>query len=91
MSEDGVASDFGEWTDYRVPHDRSAWHPLVRRFYEYWLAIGPEGQLPGRQHLAPEEMVPMLSRMWMLDVHRDPLRFRYRLYGTYSQLRCSAT
>ena len=24
----------------------------------------------------------MLSRMWMLDVHRDPLRFRYRLYGT---------
>ena len=82
MSKDRLASDFGEWTDYRVPQDRSDWHPLVRRFYEYWLSIRPEGQLPGRQHLAPEQMVPMLSRMWMLDVHRDPLRFRYRLYGT---------
>ena len=23
-----------------------------------------------------------MSRMWMLDVHRDPLRYRYRLCGT---------
>jgi hypothetical protein len=27
-------------------------------------------------------MVPLLSRLWMMDVHRDPLRFRYRLCGT---------
>jgi len=74
--------DFGIWTDYRIPQDRSEWHPLVQQFYEHWLSIAPSGQLPGRQHVAPEQMVPMLSRMWILDVHRDPLRFRYRLYGT---------
>ena len=76
------ADDYGDWSDYRIPDDRSHWHPLVRRFYEYWLAAAPPGQLPGRQHIAPEHIVPMLSRTWMLDVHRCPLRFRYRLYGT---------
>jgi hypothetical protein len=74
--------NFGIWTDHRIPHDRSKWHPLVRQFYEHWISIASPGQLPGRQHIAPEQMVPMLSRMWMLDVHRNPLRFRYRLYGT---------
>jgi hypothetical protein len=86
--EEGVAGraaeplDFGVWTDHCVPQDRSGWHPLVRQFYEHWLSIAPPGRLPGRQHVEPERMVPMLSRMWMLDVHRNPLRFRYRLYGT---------
>ena len=74
--------DFGVWTDHCIPNDRSEWHPLVRQFYEHWLSIAPPDQLPGRQHIEPEQMVPMLSRMWMLDVHRDPLRFRYRLCGT---------
>jgi hypothetical protein len=82
MSDDRVNADYGIWTDYRVPEDRSDWHPIIRQFYEYWLSVAPEGRLPGRQHIAPEHMVPMLSRMWMLDVHRHPLRFRYRLYGT---------
>jgi hypothetical protein len=74
--------DFGIWTGHLIPDDRSAWHPLVRRFYDYWLSVAPPGCLPGRQHIAPEEIVPLLSRLWMLDVFRDPLRFRYRLVGT---------
>jgi hypothetical protein len=74
--------DFGVWTGHRVPDDRSSWHPLVRRFYEYWRSIAPQDQLPGRQHLVPEDIAPLLSRLWMLDVFRDPLRFRYRLVGT---------
>lgn len=78
----GAPDDFGIWTGHRIPGDRSSWHPLVRRFYDYWLGIAPPGRLPGRQHLVPEDIVPLLSRLWMLDVHRDPLRFRYRLVGT---------
>jgi hypothetical protein len=27
-------------------------------------------------------MVPLLPRLWLLDVQREPLRFRYRLAGT---------
>jgi hypothetical protein len=76
------AADFGVWTNYRIPDDRSCWHPLVRKFYEYWLSVAPPGRLPGRQHIAPEDIVPVLSRLWMLDVFRDPLRLRYRLVGT---------
>jgi hypothetical protein len=50
--------------------------------YEYWLSIAPPGCLPGRQHIRPEDLVPILSRLWLLDVFRNPLRFRYRLVGT---------
>ena len=74
--------DFGVWTGHRIPDDRSAWHPAVRQFYEYWRSIAPPDRLPGRQHIAPEDIVPLLSRLWMLDVFRAPLRFRYRLVGT---------
>jgi PAS domain len=76
------AGDYGAWTDYRIPDDRGEWHPLMRRFYDYWLSIAPPGGLPGRQHVAPEKMTAWLSRLWLLDVHRDPLRFRCRLAGS---------
>jgi hypothetical protein len=82
---DKVASggvDYGIWSDHRIPDNRASWHPLVRRFYEYWREAAPPGRLPGRQHIAPEDIVPLLSRLWILDVFRDPLRFRYRLVGT---------
>ena len=29
-----------------------------------------------------EDLGPLLPRLWMLDVHRNPSRFRYRLAGT---------
>jgi hypothetical protein len=76
-------ADFGAWTNHRIPEDRSGWHPMVRRFYEYWLSVAPPGRLPGRQHIRPEDLVPLLPRLWMLDVYRNPLRFRYRLVGTH--------
>ncbi len=77
-----AAGEYGIWTGYHIHPDRSGWHPLVRQFHDYWTAAAPPGRLPGRQHILPEEMVAMLSRLWLLDVHRDPLRYRYRLCGT---------
>src|SRR6202140_589588 len=77
-----VAAGFGAWTVHQIPEDRSGWHPMVRRFYEYWLSVAPPGRLPGRQHIRPEDLVPLLPQLWMADVYRDPLRFRYRLVGT---------
>jgi len=75
-------ADYGVWTDHRVPEDPAEWHPRVRRFYEYWRDAAPPGRLPGRQHIASEDLVELLPRLWMCDVFRDPLRFRYRLVGT---------
>ena len=47
------AADFGDWTNYRIPEDRSGWHPMVRSFYEYWLSIAPPGRLPGQVRRMP--------------------------------------
>lgn len=85
---DGGANrdDYGGWIEHRIPDDRSAWHPLIQQFYDYWLSIAPldamPGALPGRQHVAPEEMTAWLSRLWLLDVHRGPLRYRFRVCGS---------
>jgi PAS domain len=56
----------------------------VRRLYQYWLEIHPPGAgLPGRQHLDPTALPPaLLPFLWLADVQREPLRFRYRLLGT---------
>ncbi len=66
--------------DELPPHDC---HPKIRRLFEHWKSIHPPGGLlPGRQHLDPLHVPKLLPVMWMLDVYRDPLRFRYRLIGT---------
>src|ERR1051326_8685450 len=77
-----AVDDFGEWTGYDIPQDRTDWHPLLRRLYDYWRSIKPVGGLPCRQDLVPEDIAPLWSRAWMLDVFRAPLRYRYRLCGT---------
>ncbi len=76
------ADEFGVWTGYDIPLDRTDWHPLACRLYDYWQSLAPPGRLPGRQDLVPEDIAPLWSRAWMLDVFRDPLRYRYRLCGT---------
>ena len=81
-TEPEAADGFGVWTGYDIPEDRTDWHPLVRRLYDYWRLLAPPGRLPGRQDLVPEDIAPLWSRAWMLDVFRDPLRYRYRLCGT---------
>ena len=63
---------------------RDAWHPKLQLFFDYWVAIAPAGRLPGRQHLDPVRLGPVLPHVWMLDVVRNggAPRFRYRLAGT---------
>jgi hypothetical protein len=63
------------------------WHPVVRGVYEYWLSILPAVGLPGRQHVEPCAIPRLLPYVFLIDVERSPLRFRYRLVGTaYFQL-----
>lgn len=51
--------------------------------YRHWLAAHPvEGGLPGRHHIDPAEMAQALPNVWLVDVEREPRRFRYRLIGT---------
>jgi len=55
----------------------------VATLYRYWLRIAPgPGLLPGRQHFDPCDLPGSLwPHLWLLDVQRNPVRFRYRLVG----------
>ena len=58
-------------------------HPKIHAIVAYWRAKQPGGgALPGRQHLDPLEIPNLLPNIWLVDVARDPLRFRFRLIGT---------
>ncbi len=63
------------------------WHPKIERFYAYWLSVHPPTGLPGRQHIDPAAIPDLLPHVYMVDVLREPLRFRYRLVGTEYALR----
>ncbi len=63
-------------------HDRSSWNPKLAQFFDYWLSIKPPDGLPGRQNFDPLDIPHLMPRVWMLDVLREPLRYRYRLAGT---------
>jgi hypothetical protein len=58
------------------------WHPTLKALYDYWISIHPLVGLPGRQHVDPCAFPHLLSRVFMVDVSRNPLRFKYRLVGT---------
>src|SRR3546814_529285 len=57
------------------------------QLYAYWLEICPgRGLLPGRQHFDPAELgsrhPSLLQHLWLVDVERNPPRFRLRLVGS---------
>lgn len=58
-------------------------HPKIRQIVAYWEAKHPaESVLPGRQHLDPVDIPQLLPNVWLVDVARNPYRFRFRLLGT---------
>jgi hypothetical protein len=69
-----------EPTTFTLPDDAA---PKIKALYAYWLSIRPAGGLlPARRHFDPLDIPELLPNIWMIDVRRDPLRFRFRLIGT---------
>jgi len=56
--------------------------PKLRRFYEYWTAKRGGRRLPARRDLDPLDFPYVLGNLMLIDVLRDPQRFRVRLHGT---------
>lgn len=55
----------------------------IQQLHAHWLGLHPgPGVLPGRQHVDPAALPRLLPFLWLGDVQRVPLRFRYRLLGT---------
>lgn len=54
----------------------------LRQVYGYWQSKMIDGRLPSRAEIDPLEIPKLLPFLFLVDVARDPLRFRFRLVGT---------
>jgi hypothetical protein len=70
------------WVSGGRPIDTSEFHPGARALWDYWQTIHPASGLPGRQHFDPGAVIELLPNLVLVEVHREPLRFRYRLVGS---------
>lgn len=52
------------------------------RVFDYWRGKIRNGRLPSRPDLDPLEMPYVMGNLILVDVERDPWRFRYRLAGS---------
>lgn len=55
--------------------------PRIVRLYAYWHQRRGERAMPARADLAPTEFAYILGNLVLMEVHGEPLRFRYRLHG----------
>ena len=57
-------------------------HPILQRMYRYWDAKRGGRRYPSRADIDPMDFKFALGRVSLVDVLRDPLRFRYRIVAT---------
>jgi hypothetical protein len=55
---------------------------VLRRLVAHWSRIRGQGRMPARVDLDPLEVRYALGYISLIEVHRDPLRFYFRLDGT---------
>lgn len=56
--------------------------PNVRQFLDLWFAEAGAGHQPGKDFFDPLRLRFLLGSLSLLDVEKEPLRFRYRVVGT---------
>lgn len=54
----------------------------IHRAFDYWQTIRRGNRVPARRDLDPIDIPHLLPYMYLTEIHRDPLRIRYRLVGT---------
>ena len=65
-----------------APAAPPGYHPDIGDLLAYWRHIHPATGLPGRRHFDPSDVTALLPHIWLMDVFREPWRFRIRLVGT---------
>ena len=56
--------------------------PKLRQLYDDWNSRRQGREFPSRADFDPFELKYVLGTLSLVDVLRDPLRFRYRLHGS---------
>lgn len=59
----------------------------IAAFHAYWAKKCREGQLPSRTDILPWEIPGLLPDLILIEIEREPLRFRIRLSGTRNSAR----
>jgi hypothetical protein len=54
----------------------------LRRLYLYWTEKRGTRRYPARRDIDPLDFAYVLGYIMLIDVTHDPLRFRFRLYGS---------
>ena len=57
-------------------------HPNLVRLYRHWEMLKGTREMPSRAEFDPLALPDLLGNLLLIDVLRDPLRFRYRLIGS---------
>src|SRR5215471_10832357 len=56
----------------------------LTRFYDLWVSLRGDRPMPSRKDLDPLQIGPeFLPNVMLIDVLREPRRYRYRLIGTH--------
>lgn len=53
-----------------------------RQLYDYWCQKGRVDDIPKRIDISPAEFPRLLPNISLIDIERNPFRFRFRLAGT---------
>lgn len=62
--------------------ESSIWDPRLHGLYEYWKERSGSRRFPARRDIDPMEVPYILPHIMLIDVLRNPLRFRVRVHGT---------
>lgn len=54
----------------------------LRRLYQYWTMKRGTRRFPARLDIDPLDFAYVLGHVMLIDVAHNPLRFRFRLYGS---------
>ena len=65
----------------RLPEDLR--HPNLVRLYRHWDEVRRRRAMPSRADVDPLSLPELLGNLILIDVLREPLRFRYRLIGSH--------
>ena len=56
--------------------------PALRDLHQYWRRKWQGRRMPCRADIEPLEIPALLPMVFLVDIEREPLRFRFRLVGT---------
>lgn len=73
---------FDTLTDFTPLTDMTALKPPLRRLHDYWQGKRSPGRLPARRDIDPVEIPQLMPQIALVDILREPLDYRYRLFGT---------